>query len=128
MKPKAMLATYFAGSLLLAVSSVMLMIQYLPTDETMMKYFFGLLGVFWAILAVFFGLDLFKEDDIIIPARVLGIKKNRVWLQWETGRKTSVFLTDLELLKRLTPDKQVELLLTKRTKQFKGLRLKSENQ
>jgi len=127
-KPKAMLATYFAGSLLLAVSSVMLMIQYLPTDETMMKYFFGLLGVFWAILAVFFGLDLFKEDDIIIPARVLGIKKNRVWLQWETGRKTSVFLTDLELLKRLTPDKQVELLLTKRTKQFKGLRLKSENQ
>ena len=124
MKPKAMLATYFAGSLLLSVSSVMLVIQYLPTDETMMKYFFGLLAVFWGILAAFFGLDLFKGDVILIQAWVLRIKNNRVWLQWETGRKSSVFLTDPALLKSLAPNKQVELMLSKRTKQFVALRPK----
>jgi hypothetical protein len=122
-KPNAMLAAYFAGSCLLTVASVLLLFEFLPTDETVTKYFFGLLSVFWAIMAVFFGLDLFKGDHVVIRARVADVRHNRVWLQWETGRKMSIVIRDPDLLKKLAPHKQVELLLTKRMKQFKGLRL-----
>ena len=127
MKPNTMLTTYFAGSIMLAVASLVQWIHFLSTDETVLRYFFALLCLFWAIMAVFFGLDLFKGDYMVINAQVLEIKNNRVWLKWETGRKTSVVVTDQDLLKRLARHKQVELLLTRRTKQFKSIRLKSEN-
>ena len=118
-----MLAAYFAGSLLLAVASVLQWINYPSTDEAAMKYFFAIFGIFWAIMAFVFGMDLFKGDVIVMRAKVIEVKNKRVWFQWETGRKTSVSVGDPDTLKQLSPGKTAELILTKRTKQLKKIQL-----
>ncbi|XEC96552.1 hypothetical protein AB6A23_08435 [Paenibacillus tarimensis] len=118
-----LLKVYFILSGLLSVSSAMQVFEHWSKGNYIMTSFYGIMALFWLYVFMVVSLDLIKKDPISMKGTVRSTKNSRIWVTLQSGKVKSYIVPVKEVMHKLEAGKQIEIILTKRTKQLKEIKI-----